>query len=153
MIYVHECSAFVFSRSFMISPFLFIIVLKVLGPEIRQDKEIKVIHFGKEQGKMSLLAGDMIFYEENPQTSQLANCSQLCPALCNTMECSRAGSSVHGIFQAKILEEVAISYSRGSSWPRAQTCISCIGDGFFTTELPGKPQRTPKTPHKNYQNK
>ena len=33
----------------------------------------------------------------------------------------------------------AVSSSRGSSWPRDQTCISCLGDGFFTTESPGKP--------------
>ena len=39
---------------------------------------------------------------------------------------SRLGSSVHGIFQARIMEWVVISYSRGSSWPRDWTCISCI---------------------------
>ena len=41
-----------------------------------------------------------------------------CPALCNPMDCSLPGSSVHGIFQARILEWVATSSSRGSSWPR-----------------------------------
>ena len=42
-------------------------------------------------------------------------------------------SSVHGIFQARILEWVAISYSRGSFWPRDQiiSCISCIGKNIF----------------------
>ena len=48
------------------------------------------------------------------------------------------GSSVHGIFQARILEWVAISSSRGSSPPRDGMCISCFGRGFFTTEPPGK---------------
>ena len=48
------------------------------------------------------------------------------------------GSSVHGISQVRILEWVAISLSRGSSLPRDQTHISCLG-GFFTTEPPGKP--------------
>ena len=50
--------------------------------------------------------------------------------LCNTMDCSPPGSSVRGIFQARILEWVAISSSRGSSQPRDQTwvsCVSCIG--------------------------
>ena len=42
-------------------------------------------------------------------------------------------------FQARVLEWVAISFSRGSSWPRDQTCISCTGGRFFTTEPPGKP--------------
>ena len=52
---------------------------------------------------------------------------------------SPPGSSVHGILQARILEWVAMPSSRGSSWPRDQTCISCIAAGFFTTEPPGKP--------------
>ena len=47
--------------------------------------------------------------------------------LCDTMDSSSAGSSVHGMFQARILEWVAISSSRGPSQPRDQTCISCIG--------------------------
>ena len=41
--------------------------------------------------------------------------TQLCPALCNPMDCSQLGSSVHGILQARILEWVAIFFSRGSS--------------------------------------
>ena len=51
---------------------------------------------------------------------------QLCPALCEPMDCSPPGSSVHGIFQPRILEWVAISYSTGSSWLRYQTHVSCI---------------------------
>ena len=50
--------------------------------------------------------------------------------LCSPMDCSPPSSSVHGIFQARILEWVAISYSRGSSWLRDRTrvsCISCFG--------------------------
>ena len=49
--------------------------------------------------------------------------------------CGPLGSSVHGIFQARILEWIAISSFRGSSWPRGQTCISCvscIAGRFFT---------------------
>ena len=56
--------------------------------------------------------------------------TQSCPALCDAMDCSLPGSSVHGIFQARILEWVAIWFSKGSSWPRVQTHIShiaCIG--------------------------
>ena len=50
-----------------------------------------------------------------------------------------SGSSVHGIFQATMLEWFAISFSRGYSRPRAQTLISCTEGGFFTAESPGKP--------------
>ena len=71
---------------------------------------------------------------ENKITSllDLIRCvhAQLCLTLCNPMDCSSPGSSVHGILQARILEWVAISFSRGSSWPRYGThtpWVSCIG--------------------------
>ena len=54
------------------------------------------------------------------------------PTLFNPMDCSLPGSSVHGILQPRILEQVAISFSRGSSWPRDQTQVSCIIGRFFT---------------------
>ena len=60
--------------------------------------------------------------------------AQLCPTLCDPMDCSPPGSYVHGTFQARMLEWVAISFSRGSSQPRDRTrvgilisCVSCIG--------------------------
>ena len=68
--------------------------------------------------------------------------SQLCPTLWDLMDCSLPGSSVHGIFQARILEWAAISYSRGSSRPRDWThisCISCIGRWIFYHWAPGEP--------------
>ena len=58
--------------------------------------------------------------------------------LCNPMECSPPGSSVHRISQARILEWVVISFSRGSSWLRDWTWVSCIAGRFFTSEPPGK---------------
>ena len=54
------------------------------------------------------------------------------------MDCSPPGSSVHRISQARILEWVAISFSRETSWPRAWTHISCFGKEIFTTEPLGK---------------
>ena len=54
-------------------------------------------------------------------------CAQSCPALCNPMCCSPPGSSVPGVFQARVLEWVAVSLSRESSRPRDQTWVSCIG--------------------------
>ena len=56
--------------------------------------------------------------------------AQSCLTLCNPVDCSAPGSSIHGILQARILEWVAISFSRGSSWPRDQTqpvCFSMSG--------------------------
>ena len=58
--------------------------------------------------------------------------TESCPPLCDSMEYSPPGSSVHGIVQARILEWVAITFSRGSSQPRDQIHISCIEDRFFT---------------------
>ena len=63
---------------------------------------------------------------------------QLCPTLCDPMDCSWPGSSVQGILQARRPEWVAMPSSRGSSWPRDPTCISCTAGGFSTTEPPGK---------------
>ena len=52
--------------------------------------------------------------------------AQSCPTLCDTMDCSLAGFSLHGILQARVLEWVAISFSRGSSRPRDWTQVSWI---------------------------
>ena len=67
-------------------------------------------------------------------TSSCTTCmhsqSLSCPTLCNPMDCSPPVSSVHGIFQTRILEWVAISYFRGSSRSKAWThfsCVSCLG--------------------------
>ena len=63
-------------------------------------------------------------------SSLCAKSLQLCPTLCDPMDCSLPGASVHGILQARILEWVAMPFSRESSWPGDQTCvsyISCIG--------------------------
>ena len=61
--------------------------------------------------------------------------------LCDPMNCSPPGSSVHRILQAKVLEWVDISFSRRSFQPRDQTHISCLVR-FFTTEPPEKPKNT-----------
>ena len=56
---------------------------------------------------------------------------QLCPTLCDPVDHSPPRSSVHEIPQARIMEWVAIPFSRGSSWYRDQTRLSCIAGGFF----------------------
>ena len=70
--------------------------------------------------------------------------TQLCLTLYDPMDCSPPGSSVRGILQARILECVAISFSRGSSPPRYQTRVSYIKGGFFlvTAEPPEKPPQS-----------
>ena len=58
--------------------------------------------------------------------------AQSCPTLCDPMECSLPDSSIHGIFQARVLEWVAISFSRGSSWPSNRTWVSRIAGRRLT---------------------
>ena len=58
--------------------------------------------------------------------------AQSCPTLWDPMDCSSPASSVHGVSQARILQWVAISFFRGSSWSRAWTQVSCIAGGSFT---------------------
>ena len=60
-------------------------------------------------------------------------------SVCDPMDCSLPGSSIHGILQARILEWVAIPFSQRSSLPRNRTLVSCIANRFFTCEQPGKP--------------
>ena len=83
-----------------------------------------------------------------PQNSMKVLVAQLCPTLCDPTDCGSPGSSDHGILQARILEWVAISSSRGYSWPRDQahvSCVSCFAGGFFTTRPPGKPLIIPSS--------
>ena len=67
--------------------------------------------------------------------------AQLCPILCDSIDCSLTGSSVYGILQARILEWAAISFSRGSSRPRNGTGVSwkslalqAPGDSLYNIE-------------------
>ena len=69
------------------------------------------------------------FFKKKVKESEVA---QSCPTLCDPIDCSLSGSSVHGFFQAMVLEWIAISFSRGSSQPRARTRVSCIVDRRFT---------------------
>ena len=69
----------------------------------------------------------------------------LCPTLQDPKDCSLPGSPIHRIFQARILEWVAISFSRGSSQPRDQTRVSCLHllhwqAGSSPLEPSGKPR-------------
>ena len=57
---------------------------------------------------------------------------QTCPTLCDPTDCSPPVSTVHGILQARILEWVAIPFSRGSSWPRNRTQVSRTAGRFLT---------------------
>ena len=65
--------------------------------------------------------------------------AQSCPTLCNPMDYSPPGSFVLEILQGRILERIAIFFSRGSFWPRDGIPVSCIAGRFFTVWATGKP--------------
>ena len=74
--------------------------------------------------------------EKEVRLQQKSSCvesevAQSCPTLCNPIDCSLPGSSVHGIFQARVLEWGAISFSRGSSQLRDLTLVSHIAGRCF----------------------
>ena len=70
--------------------------------------------------------------------------AKFCPTLCDPVNYSVPGSSVHGIFQARILEWVAVSFSRGSSWLRDQAQVSCTTGRFFTVWITRKLEKINK---------
>ena len=90
-------------------------MLELLGLVVKEDENISSRRGEKDQRLPSL------FDFPKEALTNLKSESEvilLCPTLCDPMNCSLSGSSVHGIFQARILECVAISFSRGSSQPR-----------------------------------
>ena len=66
-------------------------------------------------------------YETDKERKKESDVAQSCLTLCNPMDCSLPGLSIHGVLQARILEWVTISFSRGSSWSRDQNQVSRIG--------------------------
>ena len=78
-------------------------------------------------------------------TCEASPVTQSCLTLCNPMDCSLPGSSVHGIFQAGVLEWVAISFSRRSSQPKDWTQVSCAVGRCFTIWATREVQKTEKS--------
>ena len=81
------------------------------------------------------------FWGSKSLCKALVCCSvtKLCLTLCDPMDCGLPDSSIHGIHQARVLEWVAISYSRGSSWSWDWTRVSCIGRLILYHWAPRKP--------------
>ena len=84
------------------------------------------------QGLKQQVVKQMLFHLFLCTKKSESEIAQLCLTLCNPMDCSPPGSFVHGILQARILEWVAIPFSRGSSQPRDQNQVSHIAGRVFT---------------------
>ena len=94
-----------------------------------QDQVIKRLWLNRWVVRNSKLSFSHKKIQRERKKSQVA---KSCLTLCNPMDCSLPGSSVHGLFQARVLERVAISFSRGSSRARDCTWVSCIAGRRFT---------------------
>ena len=107
---------------------------------VKLKNQVKV---GK-QNQRNLCFVELHLWEKKTQCGILRLClvAQSCPTLCNPIDCSPPGSSVHGDSPGKILEWVKMPVSRGSSQSRDQTQISHIAGGFFTIWATGKPLNT-----------
>ena len=100
----------------------------------------------RETTRITHFIGSLI-WRINPYMS-LCVSTQSCPILFDPVDCSLPGFSVHGILQARILEWIAIPFSRGTSQPRDRTLVSCLAGRFFTVWTTGKSineSRFPKT--------
>ena len=82
--------------------------------------EIRIVNWRGEDGALERSGWDQM----QASLGVRAKLLQSCPTICNPMDCSPPGSSVHGILQARILKWVAMPSSRGSSQPRDRTCVS-----------------------------
>ena len=117
------------------------------GPECREHSDQSGIQAGPQQLKDQSLTGGLLEsdthtrYSDFLTTNQFrfqkspkkeSEVAQLCPTLCNPMDCSLPTFSVHEIFQARVPEWVAISFPRGSPQPRDRTWVSCIVGRRFT---------------------
>ena len=80
---------------------------------------------------LSRLFPNIYIYGHLGKRLQWGEVAQSCPTLCDPMDCNLLGFSIHGILQARILEWIAISFSRGSSRPRDRTLVSRIGGRRF----------------------
>ena len=100
----------------------FIVAISFSGISNKEKKKsvflIIEIYIGTFQKKTVLDSWNRICKEEFFKSYVMLSCFSPCPALCDTMNCSPPGSWVHGILQARILEWIAIPFSRGSSPPR-----------------------------------
>ena len=105
------------------------------------------VHFSKETNSQVQNPGTA-WSRECPVGEPMSEVAQSCPTLCYPMDCSPPGSSVHGIFQVRTLEWVAISFSRGSSQPRDRTQVSHIAGRCFnlcaTREACGRTRMEPE---------
>ena len=131
MDYSTPCSPVLFLRvssdSCPLNQWHYLIVCHPFPPLPSVFPSIRVFAFGATyQLWSSQLMIERVALEQHSVCMCAQSITQSYPTLCDPMDCSPPGSSVHGIFQARVLEWVAISFSSRSSQPRDWTHVSCI---------------------------
>ena len=114
-------------------------------PEIQHILKSKIFFNNK---LINTLISD--FFKQYAPNSCESDVAQSCLTLCDPMDCSLPGSSIHGIFQARVLEWVAISFSSGSSWPRDWTQVFHIVGRRFTVWATREVQLAPNSCRLHY---
>ena len=97
-------------------------------PSARQSVKISPV----QEPAVNHILGGILHYSHCFLKVKWSEVAQSCPTLCDPIDCSLSGSSVHGIFQARVLEWIAISFPRGSSRPRNRIWVSRIAGRRFT---------------------
>ena len=103
--------------------------------------------------KISKISIEKLSWELRPRSTSKLSCYAVASVTsdsCDPMDCSLSGSSIHDDFQARILAWAVISFSRGSSLSRNQTCVSCISRWILYHWATEKPRLTSTFPLKTF---
>ena len=117
------CILYIFSETCFVCPTMHLVLRQTVTSWLVCLLGWVEIHFSQSL--------ETFLNESFPRLKGEGEVAQLCPTLCDPVDCSLPGSSVQGILQARILEWVAISFSRESSRPRDRTLVSGIGGRRF----------------------
>ena len=102
--------------------------------QILEDDAGKVLDSTAHLENSAVVTGlEKVSFHSNPNQEKWkwSEVAQSCPTLCDPINCSLPCSSIHWTFHARVLVWVAISFSRGASWPRDWTHVSCIADILY----------------------
>ena len=110
--------------------------LMVRGVHVWKISEIECIELGNTQFLSVNITITLMITKGESQESE-SEVSQSCRTLCSAMDCSLPDFSIRGIFQARVPEWVAISFTRGSSWPRDQTQVFHFAGIRLSSDPPG----------------
>ena len=133
LLLILKITIFLFSHilSLFLSFSLLTPFLQTLRPSLIQSQHWLPSLFGKNL--CMLLTAHSSF--TSVSVARICSLAQLCLTLCDPLDCSLPGSSVHGSFQVRILEWVATSSCKGSSQPKDRTCTSCLVRQIFFLPL------------------